>query len=119
MYIYIYICIYTYISHRNKQFNGNLIGITFVMLVVDKQVALIRCFKSETHLLVYVHEKFAMSLHLFLFSLHYYICSYYYVQTTRSVGNSRRLTCCLTTFIHFALTTCVLIYISPVATTSS
>ena len=52
----------------------NLKGISFVMLAVHEQVALLRSSSSKIHLLQYVSEQTGMSLHLIMF--HYYICSY-------------------------------------------
>ena len=54
-----------YFSYTHyKQLNGDLKGITFVVLAVHEQVALMSSSQSKMHLLLYVHEQFAMSLHL-------------------------------------------------------
>ena len=55
--------VYFSCSHH-KQLNGDLKGITFVVLAVHEQVALMSSPQSKTCLLRYVHEKFVMSLHL-------------------------------------------------------
>ena len=55
--------IYFFCSHH-KQLNGHLNGITFVVLIVHEQVPLMSFSWSKMHLLLYVHEPFAMSLHL-------------------------------------------------------
>ena len=46
------------------QLNSNLKGITFVVLAVHEQVALISSSYSKMRLLLCVREQFAMSLHL-------------------------------------------------------
>ena len=66
-------------SHH-KQLNGDLKHITLVMLAVNVQVALISSSYSETRLPLYIHEQFAMSLHLLCSTmLHLWL---YYMQTT-------------------------------------
>ena len=57
-------------------------GVAFVVLAVHEQVALVSFCYSEMHLLLYVHEQLAMSLHLLCSCSTIYICGYYYVQTT-------------------------------------
>ena len=64
---------------------------------------------SETCLLLYVHEHFAISLHLFVF--YYYICGYCDVQITSFVVSYRHLTCHLSTFRRFVHSDCFLIHI--------
>ena len=55
--------IYFCFSHH-KQLNGNLKGITFVVLAVHEQVVLMNSSYNELRLLLYVHDQFAMSLDL-------------------------------------------------------
>ena len=68
--------IYFLCSH-NKQLNGDLKGITFVVTAVHEQIALMSSSQSKTRLLLYVHEQFAMPLHL-LCSTILYIYTYIY-----------------------------------------
>ena len=83
-----YLCCRIYFScSLHKQLNGDLKSITFVMLVVYKQVALGSSSQSETRLLLQVHEQFAK--HLFV--LHYCICGYQDMQTTSAVESYKHL----------------------------
>ena len=60
-----YLCSHIYFfCSRHKQLNGDLKRITFVVLAVHEQVALMSFSQSKTRLLLHVHEQFAMSLHL-------------------------------------------------------
>ena len=97
-------------SHH-KQLNEDLKRITLVMLAVHEKVALISSSQSKTRQLLYVHEQFAMSLHLFVF--HYYMCGCCYVQTASAAEDERYLICHLSALKRFAETLCVcsLIYI--------
>ena len=62
------ICIHCLCSHicfscsHHKQLNGDLKGITFVVLVVHEQVAPLRSSQSELGLLLNVHEEFTILL---------------------------------------------------------
>ena len=70
-------CLYPHIYFScslHKQLNGDLKGITFVMLAVQEKVAL---FLEQTRLLLYAHEQFAISLHLLHSSYIMYIYIFY------------------------------------------
>ena len=67
----LYSHIYISLSSYHKQLNGDLKSITFVVLAVHGNMALVSSFQSETGLLLYVHEQFAMSLDLLCFTILY------------------------------------------------
>ena len=81
LYILLVFLIYShFFCSHHKQLNGELKHITFVMLAVNEQVALISSSYSETRLPRYIYEQFAMSLYLLCSTmLHLWL---YYMQTT-------------------------------------
>ena len=106
IYIYTYIYLYYFFCSHHKQLNDDLKGITFMMLAVHEQVALMSSSQSEMLLLSFVHEQFAMSLHLLwctILHLWLLLCA-----NNSAVESYRHLICYLSTFRRFAHTACVL-----------
>ena len=106
-----------FLSLSNMHLHSNIKSTVFVVLAVHEQVALMSFSWSKIRLLLYVHEQFAMSMHLLCSTvLHLWLllCA-----NNSAVETSKHIICHLPIFRSFGYTSCVLLYISLAVTTSS